>query len=112
MAEAARRLRTARLSCMIIALPATATHRSSGLRVRRRESRFRRLLGIRLSIRLDPDPNPFVAVLVMTVSSSGVSCLWLGRRSGSGKEGFRADDVDTVIGINELGDVNVAGGGD
>ncbi len=47
----------------------------------------------------------------MTVSSSGKSCLGLGRRSGSGKEGFRADDVNTVFSINELGDVDVAGGG-
>ena len=34
------------------------------------------------------------------------------RGYGRCEEGFGAHDVDTALGINELGDVDVAGGGD
>ena len=35
-----------------------------------------------------------------------------GRGFGVGEEGFGAEDVDAVVGVDELGDVYVAGGGD
>ena len=41
-----------------------------------------------------------------------VVSLWRLRRFGAGEERFGANDVDTIIGINELRDVDVAGGGD
>ena len=38
--------------------------------------------------------------------------LVVGWGFGGGEEGFGAEDVDAVVGVDELGDVDVAGGGD
>ena len=35
-----------------------------------------------------------------------------GRGFGAGEEGLGAEDVDAVVGVDEFGDVDVAGGGD
>ncbi len=44
--------------------------------------------------------------------SEVTGCLGAGGGFRAGEEGFWADDVDTIFGINELRDIDVAGGGD